>query len=124
LSGLVSPANAAYSAKELEYQLRDSGAKALFTCIPLLATCLQAAKAVGIPNKHVYILEMSPEFSGNKAVPFKTVDELVAKGRKLQGIEPLNWEIGQGAKQTAFLCYSSGTSGLPVCIYSFYMASH
>jgi hypothetical protein len=34
LSGVVSPANAAYSASELEFQLKNSGATALFTvCI-------------------------------------------------------------------------------------------
>lgn len=31
LSGIASPANAAYSASELEFQLKNSGAKALFT---------------------------------------------------------------------------------------------
>ena len=31
LSGLVSPANAAYAADELEFQLKNAGAKALFT---------------------------------------------------------------------------------------------
>ena len=31
LSGIASPANAAYSAVELEFQLKNSGAKALFT---------------------------------------------------------------------------------------------
>jgi hypothetical protein len=31
LSGVVSPANAAYSASELEFQLKNSGATALFT---------------------------------------------------------------------------------------------
>jgi hypothetical protein len=31
LSGMVTPANAAYSAPELEFQLKNSGAMALFT---------------------------------------------------------------------------------------------
>jgi len=31
LSGVASPANAAYNASELEFQLKSSGAKALFT---------------------------------------------------------------------------------------------
>lgn len=31
LSGVASPANAAYSAAELEFQLKNSGVKALFT---------------------------------------------------------------------------------------------
>ena len=116
LNGVLTPANAAYSAAELEYQLKSAGAKALFTCIPLLETSLQAAKAVGIPNKHVYILEMPKEITGGKSVPFRSVDDLIVKGQKLEKLESLKWTKGQGARQTAFLCYSSGTSGLPVCI--------
>jgi acyl-CoA synthetase (AMP-forming)/AMP-acid ligase II len=116
LNGILTPANAAYSAPEVEYQLKSAGAKALFTCIPLLETSLQAAKAVGIPNRHVYILEMPKQMTGGKSVPFRSVDDLIVKGRKLKKLEPLKWTKGQGARQTAFLCYSSGTSGLPVCI--------
>lgn len=113
LSGIATPANAAYSAAELEFQLKSSGAKVLFTCIPLLETSLQAAKAVGIPNNRVYILEMPKEFSGTKKLPFKTVSDLVADGEKQPQLEALKWEKGQGKRQTAYLCYSSGTSGLP-----------
>ncbi|RDW62156.1 putative phenylacetyl-CoA ligase [Coleophoma cylindrospora] len=113
LSGIVSPANAAYSASELEFQLKSAGAKALFTCIPLLQTSLEAAKAAGIPNDRVYILEMPKEFSGNESVPFKTVGQLISEGSKSVKLEQLKWEKGQGARQTAYLCYSSGTSGLP-----------
>jgi acyl-CoA synthetase (AMP-forming)/AMP-acid ligase II len=58
---------------------------------------------------------MPKEFSGAKSVPFKTVGQLIIEGARLQKLEPLNWEKGQGKRQTAFLCYSSGTSGLPVC---------
>ncbi|KAH8757855.1 hypothetical protein F5882DRAFT_453918 [Hyaloscypha sp. PMI_1271] len=113
LDGLVSPANAAYSASELEFQLKNSGAKALFTCMPLLETSLQAAKGAGIPNNRIYILEMPKEFSGDKSVPFKTVGQLIAEGEKLPQLAKQKWEKGQGARQTAYLCYSSGTSGLP-----------
>ncbi|KAF2192511.1 acetyl-CoA synthetase-like protein [Zopfia rhizophila CBS 207.26] len=35
------------------------------------------------------------------------------KGKLLLGLEPIKWSKRQGARQTAFLCYSSGTSGLP-----------
>ncbi|KAG4413272.1 hypothetical protein IFR04_013591 [Cadophora malorum] len=113
LNGIATPANAAYSASELEFQLKSSGAKALFTCIPLLETSLQAAKAVGIPKERVYILELPKELSGDKPVPFKTASQLIEAGSKLPTLEALKWEKGQGAKQTAYLCYSSGTSGLP-----------
>jgi len=83
-------------------------------CMPLLETSLQAAKGAGIPNNRVYILEMPKEFSGDETVPFKTVGQLIADGAKLPNLENQKWEKGQGARQTAYLCYSSGTSGLPV----------
>ncbi|TVY37545.1 Acyl-CoA ligase, partial [Lachnellula subtilissima] len=131
LSGIASPANATYSASELEFQLKSSGAKALFygmlncsihgvwrlittiQCIPLLDVSLQAAKAAGIPNDRIYILEMPKEFIGEISHPFKTVTQLIIDGARLPKLEPLRWEKGQGARQTAYLCYSSGTSGLP-----------
>jgi acyl-CoA synthetase (AMP-forming)/AMP-acid ligase II len=111
LSGIATPANAMYSASELEYQLKTSGAKALFTCEPLLQTALKAAKAVGIPEDKVFIFEGAWE---HKNVPFKTLDDLIQEGRSLPEVDPLRWVKGQGARQVAYLCFSSGTSGLPV----------
>ena len=80
---------------------------------------MEAAKKVGIPKERVYILEMPKEITGDKKVPFKTVGQLIEDGKKLPQVDPLKWTKGQGATQTAYLCYSSGTSGLPVSINSF-----
>jgi len=114
LGGIQSPANAAYSAAELEYQLKNSGAKALFTCVPLLDTARQAAKNSGIPENRIYILEVPESFAGKKTPQgLKTVDDLIREGEKLDRLPKLDWEKGDGALRTAFLCYSSGTSGLP-----------
>ncbi|KAJ4374803.1 hypothetical protein N0V83_001880 [Neocucurbitaria cava] len=114
LGGIQTPANAAYSAAELEYQLKNSNAKALFTCVPLLETAREAAKKCNIPDNRIYILEVPEKFAG-KPTPegMKTVDDFIRDGQKLDRLEPLKWEAGDGAKKTAFLCYSSGTSGLP-----------
>jgi hypothetical protein len=46
---------------------------------------------------------------------FKTVDQLIEEGSHLDELEKLRWQRGQAAKQCAYLCFSSGTSGLPVC---------
>jgi acyl-CoA synthetase (AMP-forming)/AMP-acid ligase II len=112
LSGICSPANAAYSVPELAHQLTSSGVKVLFTCVPLLDSALKAAEAAGIPNDRVFIIPMA---TGDKPVPFQTIEDLVSEGEKLPELEPLQWAKGQGSRQPAFLCYSSGTSGMPVC---------
>ncbi|GFF28538.1 4-coumarate--CoA ligase-like 7 [Aspergillus udagawae] len=115
LGGVVSPANAAYSAAELKHQLLDSKAKALFTCAPLLPTSLEAAAMIGFPKDRIYLLEVPPQAGGGKEAGsgFKTVSQLIETGKSLPKVERLNWSAGEGARRTAFLCYSSGTSGLP-----------
>ncbi|KAL6416246.1 hypothetical protein AUP68_00461 [Ilyonectria robusta] len=110
LNGVVSLSSAALSASELEQQLRSSRAKALFTCISLLDTGLKAASAAGIPQDHIFILPM-PDTDAE--APFQTIEDLIDDGTKLPELPPLNWTQGQGARQAAYLLYSSGTSGLP-----------
>lgn len=111
LSGIVTPASAAYSVAELEHQLRTSGSRAVFTCAPLLDNALKAADAVGIPRDRIFILSVA---GFENPASYTTIDDLVAEGKNLPPLKPLQWVRGQGARQTAFLCYSSGTSGLPV----------
>lgn len=82
--------------------------------MPLLKTALQAAKAVGFPSSRIFLLEIAGS-PVNEVPGLATIDELISEGRGLPPLEPLKWVKGQGARQPAFLCYSSGTSGLPVC---------
>ncbi|EEH33839.1 4-coumarate-CoA ligase [Paracoccidioides lutzii Pb01] len=114
-SGIASPANATYSAPELAHQLKDSGSKSLFTCATNLPIALEAAANVGIPKSRVYLLDLPSQFPGGGKAPdgYITVEQLIKDGYSLPKLEKLNWQPGQGVKQTAFLCYSSGTSGLP-----------
>ncbi|KAK1731585.1 hypothetical protein CaCOL14_003577 [Colletotrichum acutatum] len=117
LSGIVTPASAAYSAQELEHQLRSSNSKALFTCIQLLETALKAAKGANIPEDRIFLL---PVPGADQKTPYVTIDDLIQEGKSLPELEPLKWVKGQGARQVAYLCYSSGTSGLPKAV----MISH
>ncbi|KAG9240131.1 amp dependent CoA ligase-like protein [Calycina marina] len=113
LNGILSPANAVYSASEMEFQLKNCGAKAFFTCAPLLDVALEAAKGAGIPKERIYLVDTATDSSSSNKHSLKTLDQLAEEGKKLQKIDALRWSKGQGAKQTAYLCYSSGTSGLP-----------
>lgn len=118
LSGISAPVSATYSVSELEHQLTSAGCKALFTCVPLLELALEAAAKAGIPRKHVYLLELPVQSMRGKNAPadIRAVDQLIEDAARLNPLEPLRWDAGQGARQTAFLCSSSGTSGLPVSL--------
>ncbi|PNP76101.1 hypothetical protein FNYG_10659 [Fusarium nygamai] len=110
LNGIASLSSAALSASELEHQLRASRAKAVFTCTPLLDNALKATEAVGISRENVVLLPVPGDTSRHG---FKTIDDLIQDGEKLPALPLLQWTKGQGTRQTAYLLYSSGTSGLP-----------
>lgn len=113
LSGIVTPANAVYTSAELAHQLRSSGSKALFTCPSLVNTAVEAAEIAGLQRRHIHLLPVAGE-----AVPqgndLWTLEDMISNGSSLTPLPPLVFSKGQGAEQTAFLCYSSGTSGNPV----------
>lgn len=79
--------------------------------MPLLEVALPAAKAAGISNDNIFLL---PVPGAERHGSYLTIDDLIAEGEKLPEVEPLKWIKGQAARQAAYLCYSSGTSGLPV----------
>ncbi|KAK2606035.1 hypothetical protein QQS21_003553 [Conoideocrella luteorostrata] len=116
VGGILSCVNAAYNSSELEYQLKDSGAKAVFTCLPLLKTAIAGIKNVGIPKDRVFLHELPAIATAGLSNPgHKTTNQLISEGGRLPAFKPADsyWRRGDGAKRIAFLCYSSGTSGLP-----------
>lgn len=117
LNATSSPANAAYSAGELAYQIKDSESSALFTNAALLPVALDAAKRVGLSKDKIFLVDLPPgpwQTGASSSDEFKSVQDLIAEGKKLSELSQLKWSKGQGDLQIAFLCYSSGTSGLPV----------
>ncbi|KAL2209210.1 AMP-binding enzyme [Sarocladium strictum] len=113
ISGITTAASAAFGADELEHQLRSSGSKAIFTCASLLDTALKAAKKVGIPEENVFILPMA---GVKHKGPQADINTLIQEGEKLEQLKDTKFVNGQGARQVAFLMYSSGTSGLPKAV--------
>jgi len=103
--GVVSPANPGYTADELAFQLKDSGAKALVTQLPQLDVALDACKKVGIPNDRVILMGDEKDKKGN----FKHFTSI----RNISGTQRYRRTKIDPAKDLAFLVYSSGTTGHP-----------
>lgn len=99
--GRVSPINPAYTAKELVHQIQLSGASILILH-PTLHAVTKSALGQLSQVKKVFVF-------GDKAVngwqPYNT---LVKK----EEMEPVKLTPEEVAKETAYLCFSSGTTGL------------
>lgn len=102
----MSPANPAYTARELVHHLKDSGARALFTQKNLLSVAMKAAEEAGIKKECVVLIGDEEERGLGYWREF-LVDVDGGEGGR-EGKEEIDAE-----KDLAFLVYSSGTTGLP-----------
>ena len=103
--GVVSPANPAYTAEELAFQLKNSGAKALATQLAVLPVAEEAARSVGLAQDRIFLIgdERHPQ---SKVKHFTSVRNISGASRyRKTKVDP--------RKDLAFLVYSSGTTGLP-----------
>ncbi|KAJ5559661.1 hypothetical protein N7513_002060 [Penicillium frequentans] len=103
--GVVSPANPAYTAEELAFQLKNSGAKVLATQPAVLSVAKEAAKKAGIREDHIILLgdQRDPEARFKHFTSVLNISR--ATRYRKQKISP--------ESDVAFLVYSSGTTGVP-----------
>ena len=94
--GCATTANPLYTARELQHQLNDSGARFLLTIPDFLETAKTAAEASGV--EEVFVLG-----EGDGATPFSELFGDPAQAPDVE-IDP---------EDLAVLPYSSGTTGLP-----------
>jgi len=73
---VYSAANPTFSAEELQHQLETTTAKLLFVHPTALQAGLAAARAIGLPNDRIVLIEPA----SNAKLPFVTLDELILEG--------------------------------------------
>jgi 4-coumarate--CoA ligase len=110
--GIFTGANPTYVARELAYQLKDSGAKFLVCVDGSLHVGLEAAKINGMGKDRIFIFDDEAlEGTGKSRLGVRNWRALIAS---VQEGEQFAWvDTKNPADTTAALNYSSGTTGMP-----------
>ncbi|KAL2845911.1 hypothetical protein BJY01DRAFT_177131 [Aspergillus pseudoustus] len=113
LNGICLPVHPFSIVPEIVAHMRRANCKIIFTCQSLVANTLEAAKELSISNDRVYTMALPEGYLPNPEPidQFKSVDQLITEGKKLETIPALIWEKGQAKRQVAYYCATSGTSG-------------
>ncbi|CAG8806962.1 11696_t:CDS:2, partial [Racocetra persica] len=95
------------TATELSYQLIDSGASVLIVHPELLEIAIEASIDAKIPTSRVML------FGDKEIKGYKPYRSILIGDRE---IEPIYYTPEEAKSTTAYLCYSSGTTGKQKCI--------
>ncbi|KAG8689321.1 hypothetical protein FRC09_012474, partial [Ceratobasidium sp. 395] len=106
-----SPANSAYTPPELAHQISDSGSGYVLVHPALVATLLKAFEALKVPANEARkrVILMNFEEAAPKGLEKCVQIDSLLKSGSLQEEERFD---GSLSNETAYLCYSSGTTGL------------
>jgi len=94
-------ANSTYQVDELEHQINDSGAKVIVVGKSIIEVAKKAAVKCGIADRNIYVMDEE----GYEH--YKSIWSLVSH----EELEPLHLSPQEARQRTAFMCYSSGTTG-------------
>ncbi|EXX58359.1 uncharacterized protein OCT59_018078 [Rhizophagus irregularis] len=99
--GIVTPVNPEYTSEEFAFQLKDSGASVIICHPDYLEKAIKAAKVANIPESKILLFD---ENEINDFLPFLSL-------LSDQEINPVEYTPEEVKSTTAYLCYSSGTTG-------------
>lgn len=114
--GIFTGANPSYVARELAYQLQDSGATYVITAEASLDTALEAASSIKFPLDRVFVMGDGYEIFENRTKPVQGVEHwttLLASPSEGSKFEWEEFTTSEQMDRTAVLNYSSGTTGVP-----------
>ncbi|RKP06508.1 4-coumarate-CoA ligase [Thamnocephalis sphaerospora] len=109
----VTIANPAYHTHELVYQLRNSNSRYIIADREALPIAKRAAKEVGILDSHIIVIGARDRHGVEpaKVDNHRTVQSLIQSAPG--PADPVSFTAKEAAESTAFICYSSGTTGVP-----------
>lgn len=105
-NALLRPSNPSYNIEELVYQLKTTNAKLVIAHPLCLGTAAAAASAVGLSTTSIVSL-------GREQGNYVTLEELIPFGAsRPENYKAIRLKPGEGRTKLAFLCLSSGTTGM------------
>ncbi|KAI5307497.1 hypothetical protein KEM55_008148 [Ascosphaera atra] len=112
--GIFTGANPTYTARELAYQLKDSGARYLLCADEAIDTGLEAAKSIGMGKENIFIVNADLyEGKGSPVKGCKYWSELFAPAVEGSRFAWDDLRSPGACHKTLALNYSSGTTGPP-----------
>ncbi|KAJ7496723.1 phenylacetyl-CoA ligase [Mycena latifolia] len=114
LGATVATMNPAMTATELAHQLKLSNPSVIFVKRESISLVEDAANHAGLTQYFTVVLDAN----GGSDLKHPTVESLIVYGKSLPPFSQPTLGLGEAKAKVAFLCFSSGTTGLPkaVCI--------
>ena len=107
IGGKVTTVNPIYKTTEVSYQLTDSGASVLIVHPELLEIAIEASIDAKVPISRILL------FGDKEIKAYKPYRSILISDHE---IEPIYYTPEEAKSTTAYLLYSSGTTGKPKCI--------
>ncbi|KAF4556029.1 AMP-binding enzyme-like protein 12 [Elsinoe fawcettii] len=114
--GVFSGANPSYVARELAYQLSDTGARFLITSDASIDTSIEAAESITFPKSRIFVFDNGRNTFDGNAKPVKSIrpwSDLIASPSEGEAYRWPTFTKPEDLKRLIVLNYSSGTTGVP-----------